>query len=112
MATYSFGVASTLTTAYGLIQNFQVTHSGQIAELKNEDGETIDYDTYDEIYEATCDLIHDITVPPPAVGVTITTTGSRAGKYMVISIDASEDNGSHKKLSVKLKRWVSGALPA
>ena len=112
MATYQFGVTGTLTTAYGIIQNFKVTNSGSTDEVKDADGSTVLVHNYDEINECTAELIHDTTQAAPGFGDTITTTGPGAGKYQVMSVDQTEDNGSHRKLSVTLKQWVDNSLPA
>ena len=112
MATYQFGVASTLTTAYGLIQNFTVTNSGETSEAKDQNGETVHVTNHGEVLEATAELIHDTAQKAPGFGDVITTTGVHAGKYQVMSVTETESNSDHKKLSVTLKKWVKNSLPA
>ena len=112
-ATYEFGVTGTLTTAYGLMQNFNCTNSGQTDELKDAIGNTIKVTNYDEILEAEAELVWDTTQAAPGFGDVITTTGhADAGKFQVISNNEAQDNVGHKKLKVSLKRWVTNSLPA
>ncbi len=112
MATYQFGVAGTLTTAYGLLQNFSVTNTGTVHEAKDKDGETAYVCSNQEILEASADLIFDTTQTAPAFGDTITTTGMYAGMYKVMSVTETESSSEFRKMSVTLKKWVDNTLPA
>ena len=112
MATYQFGVVGTLTTAYGLLQNFSVTNTATVNEAKDKDGETAYVSSNQEVLEASADLIFDTTQTAPGFGDTITTTGMYAGKYKLMSITETESNSDYRKMSVTLKKWVDNTLPS
>lgn len=112
-ATYYFGVSATLTTNYGFLQNFKCTNSGETAEIKDEDGNTVAVHNYGEIMEATADLVWDTTVPAPTFSDILTTTGhADAGKFQVMSRGETQTNNGHNSVDVVLKRWVDNSLPA
>lgn len=109
--TYQFGVASS-AGSYGLVQSFSITASASIDEVKGATGNTAYTHVYENIYEATAEIVHDTTQTSPDFGDILTIAGSDYdGDYLVISVDSTEDNGAHKKLSIKLKQWADNTVP-
>lgn len=111
-ATYQVNVNSTLTTAYGLIQSFTVTNSGDVLEAKDANGAVADVQTVNEILEASAEFVQDTTQALPGFGDSATVTGDYAGVYLITSVAVTESNGDYKKLSVTIKRYVDNSLPS
>jgi len=113
MASYQFGVISTVTGAVGLLQSFSWNASGTEAVAQDNLGEVAAYTIYDKQATASIEVVFDTTTTLPDVGDVVTLAGvPEAGSYVVTGTGTTESNTAYKRASLTVKRWLSASLPA
>ena len=113
---YTRGVLSTGAGTYGYVQSISFAAEGEEVLIKDEAGVTQVEDLYDEVNNVTVSAKFDRAVTLPARGDTITLAAcpstSFNGKYTITSVGADESNTDAANISLTLRRFVDGDVPA
>jgi len=113
---YTRGVLTTGSGTYGYVQSIDFSENGEEVLIKDEDGITQVEDLYDDLFEVTVNAKFDRAQTLPARGDAISLAAcpktAYNAKYTVLSITVGEVNTDAASLTLNLRRFEDGDVPA
>ena len=106
---------TTVSGSLGYLQSIDAKASKTEDPIKNASGVTVDVAFIDQVNEVTATGKFDRDATLPTIGNSVTVASSNSafnGLYYCTEVSFKEQNTTSVEVTVNLKRYVSGAIPA